>query len=501
MHALDLHPKSELLHEWLLTAARYTPEAIAIDEDGCETSFAEVAIRAKQLACLFLKNGLTPGDRVALVLPKTTEAVIAVFATLLAGAIFVPIHPRWPKARVQAVIDDCSPRFVLEEAALRPTIVALPEKNVLERPENDIPQSVAIFPQVDSSATAILLFTSGSTGSPKGVMLSHRAVAAFVSWTADEFTLTSSDRIASPAPLGFDLSTFDLFGMALTGATAVLIPENIGWMPRFLAQHISQQRISACYSVPSTLTSLVVEGHLTGELCPDLRLVLFAGEPFPPLALARVLNAIPKPRYANLYGPTETNVVTWHPVPRDYDGQTPLPIGLPCPYALTTIDPENSELLAAGPSCMDGYWNRADETARAFTKIGNELYYRTGDRVSIGDDGAYLFHGRLDRQVKRRGFRIELGEIENALQRHPDVLDAAVVAVNGANSTVLCAFVRPRAKGLLTLATVRAHCAKCLPPYAIPDHFEFPDMINKSNRGKIDYIALKNIAEGLIREN
>jgi acyl-coenzyme A synthetase/AMP-(fatty) acid ligase len=150
---------------------------------------------------------------------------------------------------------------------------------------------------------------------------------------------------------------------------------------------------------------------------------------------------------------------------------------------------------------MDGYWNRAEETARAFSKIGSELYYRTGDRVSIGDDGAYIFHGRLDRQVKRRGFRIELGEIENGLLRHPDVLEAAVVAVNGADHTVLCAFVRPCAEGVLTLAAVRAHCSTCLPTYAIPDRFEFQDMIKKSNRGKIDYIALQNIAEGLVREH
>jgi amino acid adenylation domain-containing protein len=496
-----LEPKCELLHEWLLAAAQQTPEAIAIDEDGRETCFAEVVCRAKHLACLFLKNGLMPRDRVALVLPKTTEAVIAVFATLMAGGIYVPIHPRWPKARIQAVIDDCSPRFVLEEAAPLPSIVALPEKTVLAWPENSGAITDETFPPVNSSATAILLFTSGSTGNPKGVMLSHRAVAAFVSWTADEFALTSSDRIASPAPLGFDLSTFDLFGMAFTGGTAVLIPENIGWMPRFLAKHISRQRISAWYSVPSTLASLVDDGHLTGELCPELRLILFAGEAFPPPTLARVLNAIPMPRYANLYGPTETNVVTWHAVPRDYDGRTPLPIGLPCPYALTTIDPENSELLAAGRSCMDGYWSRAEETERAFTKIGNELYYRTGDRVSIGDDGAYLFHGRLDRQVKRRGFRIELGEIENCLLRHPDVLEAAVVAVNRANQTVLCAFVRTRAEGVLTLAAVRAHCSTCLPPYAIPDRIEFPDMIKKGNRGKVDYLALKIIAEGLIRED
>ena len=169
--------------------------------------------------------------------------------------------------------------------------------------------------------TALILFTSGSTGRPKGVALSHRAVAAFVRWTAEEFQITSADRIACPSPLGFDLSTFDIFNMALTGATAVLVPENIVWMPRFLTQFVSEARISCWYSVPSILSGMLQEGRFNTHTYPALRLILFAGEVFPGPMLARLQAALPATRFVNLYGPTETNVVTWQEVPADFDGR------------------------------------------------------------------------------------------------------------------------------------------------------------------------------------
>ena len=146
---------------------------------------------------------------------------------------------------------------------------------------------------------------------------------------------------------------------------------------------------------------------------PSLRAKCFAS---PKVALLQA--ALPGVVWANLYGPTETNVVTWYRVPPEFDSSEPLPIGKPCPYAEVTMDPETGELLAGGASTMSGYWNRPEETARAFVDVDGRRYYRTGDRVSRGPSGDYTFIGRLDRQVKRRGFRIELGEIEAVLARH-----------------------------------------------------------------------------------
>jgi acyl-coenzyme A synthetase/AMP-(fatty) acid ligase len=348
--------------------------------------------------------------------------------------------------------------------------------------------------------TAFILFTSGSTGRPKGVELSHRAVSAFVCWTAQEFQISPGDRIACPSPLGFDLSTFDIFNMALCRATAVLVPDHIAWMPRFLAQFVRESRINCWYSVPSILAGMLREGRMAAHSYPDLRLILFAGEVFPAPALVKLQAAVPHALCANLYGPTETNVVTWCKVPPDFDGSNPLPIGHPCPYATVRIDAGTEELLAGGDSLMRGYWNRPDETQRSFVTLDGICYYRTGDRVSLAPDGSYLFAGRLDRQVKRRGFRIELGEIEAALLSHQDIMEAAVIAINdGQKGVYLDAFVRLSMPGAVNIADIKTYCGRRLPSYMLPDRIIFLDAIAKGNRGKIDYLALGKMAEGMKR--
>jgi acyl-coenzyme A synthetase/AMP-(fatty) acid ligase len=267
-------------------------------------------------------------------------------------------------------------------------------------------------------------------------------------------------------------------------------------MPRFLVQFVREARITCWYSVPSILAGMLQEGRLAQHDYPGLRVILFAGEVFPSPKVARLQAAVPQAVCANLYGPTETNVVTWFRVPRDFDGSQPLPIGQPCPYATVTVDAATGQLLAGGDSLMSGYWGRPEDTHRAFVTVEGKRYYRTGDRVSRAPDGNYLFAGRLDRQVKRRGFRIELGEIETALARHEDILEAAAVAVDdGKMRTTILAFVRARSVGAVTLVEAKAHCARTLPPYMLPDRVVFLNAIPKGSRGKIDYLTLAKMAK------
>ena len=493
--------ESELLHEWLQHSAALAPDAVAIIDEERVTSFAQLLVQAQSLALRFCQHGIQPRDRIALALPKNSDAIVAVFASLLAGAIYVPIHPRWPRERIDAVLAECEARLLIEVDGVRPRIVDLGSGACIEwlTPE-ETETDLALLPQLTAEDTAFILFTSGSTGRPKGVELSHRAVGAFVRWTAQEFQISSGDRIACPSPLGFDLSTFDIFNMALCGATAVLVPDNIVWMPRFLVQFLRESRISCWYSVPSILVGMLQEGRMAAHSYPDLRLILFAGEVFPAPTLARLQAAVPDAVCANLYGPTETNVVTWRSVPPEFDGSQPLSIGYPCPYAAVRIDAGSGELLAGGDSLMRGYWNRPDETKRSFVMLDGILYYRTGDRVSVAPDGSYLFAGRLDRQVKRRGFRIELGEIEAALLSNEDILEAAVVAVEGEQEAVMiAAFVRLSSPGAVNTADIKVHCGRRLPSYMLPDRIVFLDAIAKSSRGKIDYLALGKMAERLKR--
>jgi len=499
--------ESDLLSDWLRRTAAAMPDAAAIVEqdrvgDDRVTSFHELFEQAASLAVRFVEKGVQKQDRIALVLPKTTDAIVSVFASLLAGAVYIPIHPQWPKERIETTLADCAARLVIEgDEGSPPRITERETGASIPWHAPDIRSGISgqdSLPRADGDDPALILFTSGSTGRPKGVVLSHRAVSAFVKWSAREFQISSADRIACPSPLSFDLSTFDIFNMALCGATCVLVPGHIVWMPRFLVQFVRGAGITCWYSVPSILAGMLEEGRMAQHDYPGLRVVLFAGEVFRGGDVARLQAAVPQAVCANLYGPTETNVVTWCRVPRGFDGSQPLPIGQPCPYATVTVDAASGELLAGGDSLMSGYWNRPEDTQRAFVIVDGQRYYRTGDRVSRAADGNYLFLGRLDRQVKRRGFRIELGEIETALAGREDILEAAAVAVDdGKIGTAIIAFVRTRSAGAVTPIEAKAHCARTLPLYMVPDHIVFLDAIPKGSRGKIDYIALSKMAERL----
>jgi amino acid adenylation domain-containing protein len=500
-------PENAVLSDWLRRTAAATPNSPAIVEQngGGEdrvTTFRELFEQAASLAGRFMEHGIQKQDRIALVLPKTTDAIVSVFASLLAGAVYVPIHPRWPKQQIETALADCQARLVIEgDEGSSPRIVDRETGENIAWRAPEVGSSISgklSLPCADADDPAFILFTSGSTGRPKGVVLSHRAVGAFVEWSAGEFQISSADRIACPSPLSFDLSTLDIFSMALCGATCVLVPGHIVWMPRFLVQFLRESRITFWYSVPSILAGMLEEGRLAEHEYPSLRVILFAGEVFRGQDVARLQAAVPGAVCANLYGPTETNVVTWYRVPRGFDGSQPLPIGMPCPYATVTVDAATGELLAGGDSLMSGYWNRPEDTQRAFVDLEGKRHYRTGDRVSRAPDDNYHFLGRLDRQVKRRGFRIELGAIENALTGSEDILEAAALAVEKPKGgTAIVAFIRARSTGAVTVIAVKAHCATTLPLYMLPDHILLLDAIPKGSRGKIDYAALGRIAEEL----
>jgi amino acid adenylation domain-containing protein len=454
---------------------------------------------ASALAAFMAERGLARGDRVAIIAPKNTDAITVLFATLMAGGVYVPIQPRWPAGRIEATLNDCSPRFVFRETDAGPQWID--RKDLSEIAWNEAlgrSGRLAPAPGVTPEDPAFILFTSGSTGRPKGVVISHRAAGAFVAWCEAEFGIHQQDRLACPSPLSFDLSTFDIFLMARAGAACVIVPGQIVWMPRFLVRFAAERRITAWYSVPSVLAGMLDEGSFARAECPALRLVLFAGEVLSGPNVARLAAAFPDAACYNLYGPTETNVVTYYRVPREFDSSRPVPIGLPCPYAELALDPASvgaGELLAGGESLMIGYWNRPQETEGAFVRTapGGSRFYRTGDRASVDAAGCYAFHGRLDRQVKRRGYRIELGEIEEAISRHPDVLETAAIASpddrSGASITV---FVRIRPGAAPSDIEIRTQLAAALPEYMMPDRIVRISQMPRGSRGKVDYIALRN---------
>jgi amino acid adenylation domain-containing protein len=484
-----------------------------------ELSYAELDARSSSLAAALADHGVEAGDRVGLLLEKSLEAVVAIYGTLKAGAVYVPLDDQAPLRRLGSIAIDAGISCLVSSGAKTDLVRGLlaekvPLRTIIgvarDREAGDgqawLPWSlVNAFPPTppdvpaDPDALAYILYTSGSTGQPKGVMLSHANCLAFVTWAAEEVGILPEDRLSSHAPFHFDLSTFDLFAAARGAATVVLVPRQVSIFPVALASFIAEQSITVWYSVPSALTALVLRGELERVPLSALRVVIFAGEVFPLKHLARLMKLQPSARYLNFYGPTETNVCAWHEVAKDDLVAAELPIGIPLPGVSADIvrddgaparDGEPGELVVAGPTVMHGYWNDSKRTSRALSFRGQERHYRTGDRVRRRSDGKLIYLGRRDTQIKTRGYRVELGEIEAALNSIDGVVEAAVIAVpDEAITNRLKAFVVTSAP--LASSQLARLCRERLPGYMIPDQVEFRPKLPRSSTGKVDRAALQ----------
>jgi L-proline---[L-prolyl-carrier protein] ligase len=429
--------------------------------------------------------------------------VASIFGTLGAGAVYVPLDPSSPPERRDFVLRDSGARVMLGERSSieDPHPDPLPPLHTLPSGEGATSRPAASnrrrgSERVAASDPAYILYTSGSTGRPKGVLHTHASALSFLDWAAAAFAPAADERFSSHAPIHFDLSILDLFLPIARGATVVLIGEELGRDPRRLAPWIAEQRITSWYSTPSILRLLVQYGRMDRHQYPALRRVLFAGEVFPIRALQALRKLWPGPRYFNLYGPTETNVCTFHelpPGPWD-DRDEPFPIGVACSGCRTRIaDAEGGrgELLVAGGSVMAGYWNRPRQAAESFlADAGGTRWYQTGDLVWEDGDGNLRFAGRRDRMVKRFGNRVELGEIEAALHRHPAVAEAALVAVPDDDSGVLLRAFLHCPEEPPSRVEIKTFCAGLLPAYMVPDTFLFGPPLPKTSTGKTDYQAL-----------
>lgn len=510
------------LVEYLDASAARHPDRIAlVDPDGASLTYAELAANAAAFAAWLRAHGVQPGDRVGVVLPKGNDAVVALFGAMMARAAYVPVDVTAPIERCRRILADCRVRAVVAApralsavpgpAADGPVAVVvaggggsapLPEAATPFEDALAWPPAGAVDPPTPDDL-AYILYTSGSTGMPKGVMLSHRNALGFVDWCSDVFGPTADDRFSSHAPFHFDLSVLDIYVCVKHGATLYLIGEELGKNPKELARHIARHRLTVWYSTPSILTLLKQFGGLESLDCSSLRLVLFAGEVFPVKHLRELQQLWPTPVYYNLYGPTETNVCTYARIPSNIppSRESPYPIGWPCSHcdALVLDDGgapvsrgEEGLLYIAGPSVFQGYWNRPAENAAAFVERDGRRWYNTGDVVREDLEDGFIYLGRRDRMVKRRGYRIELGEIERALYLHPAVREAAVIAVPDPEGVRIAAFLSVRTgeapPGVIQLKTF---CAAHLPSYMSPDRFEIVDALPRTSTDKVDYQGLK----------
>ena len=524
---------SALLHLEVTRQAEARPEAIALVYKGRRLSYCGLEAAANRLAWLLREAGCRRGDRVALLMPKAPMAIVAMLGALKADASYVPLDPAGPEARLARMLEasDCSCILAAGPVApmLRDTlaVATLRERPTIGWLEEAVPPDDELSPAFtlrDLAACpaapppcantdadlAHILFTSGSTGVPKGVMIAHRSAVHFIRWAATYFGFAREDRNSQHAPLHFDLSTLDIFGTLRAGAELHLVPAELNLLPHKLAQFVREARLTQWFSVPSAL-NLMAKFDVVGEGdFASLRRVMWCGETLPTPTLIHWMRRLPHVRFTNLYGPTETTVASsCYTVPRcPADPREPIPIGSACDgEELLILDEalrpvaagQAGELYIRGVGLSPGYWRDPEKTRSAFVPYPGatdprDRIYRTGDLARRGADGLVYFLGRADTQIKSRGYRIELGEIEAALHSLPSLRESAVVAIpsDGFEGWLICCAYVPAPDCDVSSASLREALARLIPGHMLPARWMRHDALPRNANGKIDRPRLKS---------
>ncbi len=525
------------IERWLTAQAEKRPDSPAAAFEQCRITYGDLEKQSNRVARALAKLGCEPGDRVALLLPKSIEALVAMFGAMKARCVYVPLDTASPAKRLGRILDQCESRCLLTVSALLPRLEELLNNGVVgtspvigwmdsghesvkaafSRTELEELDGAPVAAGGTAQDPLHILFTSGSTGEPKGVVITHDNVIQFVEWAVKYFGMSSTDRVSCHSPLHFDLSTFDVYGSVAAGAEVHLLPPQLSLLPHRLAAYIRDKRLTQWFSAPSILTHMAKLDTVQWNDFPELRRLLWCGEKFPTPSLIHWMRRVPHAAFYNLYGPTEATIASsyYHvpQVPRDAFEE--IPIGEACAGEQLLVlndrhesvpDGEVGDLYIAGVGLSPGYWRDPAKTAQAF--LTNPMgansagahppgdparIYKTGDLARRESNGVFYLLGRGDTQIKSRGHRIELGEIESALHRIPEVQDAVVVAVETGTwegLSICCAFVPAKDSGL-TPAVLRKKLSEVLPSYMLPDSWSVLEKIPLNTNGKADRPLIK----------
>ncbi|CAN5481359.1 amonabactin biosynthesis non-ribosomal peptide synthetase AmoF [soil metagenome] len=494
----------------LIDAAASSPGKPAIEFDAETISYAKLLQDVRQLAARLAASGLGAQDRVVILLPRSPEAIIAIFAILWVGGCYVPLDPLGPSSRLEKVLADAGPRLLITRQCWAGKAAGVPAFYIDQPCAPRAPAAPAPPPcAVSGSHPAYLLYTSGSTGKPNGVLVGHGALAHFVASAGQLYQLSASDRMLQFAPLHFDASIEEIFLALCHGATLVLRHDaHLDSIPAFTG-FVEKARISIL-DLPTAYwheLAYALEPSLASQLS-RVRLTIVGGEAALPERARRWQSLLPGSVLLNSYGPTEASVIATAAVLSGkgavWDGGDTLPIGLPRPGVEVLVVDEHlypvaegtpGELLVCGEALALGYRHDDALTARRFVSLHSRPHapraYRTGDRACL-QDGQLVFLGRLDHEVKISGLRIDPAEVENALLTHPAVREAAVVAIARLQAGYALAAFLVCSEALAPPA-LRRQLADILPAAAIPDHWHFLSSLPRNVNGKIDRQQLASL--------
>ncbi|KVE31240.1 hypothetical protein WS68_17080 [Burkholderia sp. TSV86] len=494
------------LEQMLEARALDMPHQLAVISDDERLDYATLNARANVIAWNLIHRGVRPGDAVAVMLPRGIGMLSSIYGVLKAGACYVPVDPSYPDNRRRYILEDSQARFVLVDGTDGvPADLAehaLPVLDFAATAEGTANPALGL----DAGELAYLIYTSGSTGNPKGVMIEHRSVFNRIEWMQHAYGLQPGDVILQKTPISFDVSVWELFWWAFSGAAVSLLRPGGEKDPAALLETIARDRVTHMHFVPSMLDAFLQSVDARAPQARSLKIVFTSGEALTLHQSERFFTQIGTPwqtRLVNLYGPTEATVDVTAYECQPGERRASVPIGLPIQNTrIVILDAQQrlvpigvpGELYIGGVNLARGYLNRAELTAEKFCILPAPLaqrFYRTGDLVRWLADGQIEYLGRIDHQVKIRGYRIEIGEIEAAIQRDPLVRDVRVIALAREDgSKFLAAYVRPETG--YDEAAVRAALLRDLPEFMVPAYLVVVDHFPLTPNGKLDRAKLPN---------
>jgi amino acid adenylation domain-containing protein len=490
-------------------SAESTPDSVALRVDGSSYSYADLGRHAVGIADWIARQGSNEPEKVAILGGRSYECYAGLLGACWSGAAYVPLNPRLPAARLRTVLETIHPDAILVDEEGECALAGLPDCG--QRPAVRIrtveSRSVLREPSsVNSQGIAYILFTSGSTGVPKGVAIAFSGVSCFLAAMDQRYPLLPEDRVAQPCDLSFDISVSNIFTAWNSGAAVYVVPRTQAMAPR---DFLRAEAITAWFSTPSVAMFLEQMRMLTPGIFPALRYTMFGGDGLPAGAADRWMEAAPNGSVENIYGPTEITVactgVRYTGPETVTPGRGIVAIGTAFPGTELRILGElgqevgtgqPGELLIGGPQVGLGYWQDPALTAARFPVVDGRRWYRSGDLVHRDAPGLYHFLGRADNQVKVRGYRVELGEVEAHLREvcSSNTVAAVPWPVRLGSASGIVAFVSGTLRSPIE---IQRALRDRLPAHSTPNQVRVLDSLPVGLTGKIDRQALAAVLDGL----
>lgn len=487
--------------EYLEASASLYPEREAYEDENHALTYRQVQEQAARIGTAVCRSVNAAGRPVAVYMDKNVESVVSFLGILYSGNFYCPLDNKMPLERIHTIMGVLKPEVVLtdrahqkEAEALAGDIRLLLYEDAVQEPVSEVLLGDARLGCTEQDPLYVL-FTSGSTGIPKGVLVSHRVVTNYLEWLNRTFKIEPGAVFGNQAPLYFDVSVHDIFGALYFGGKTVIIPTEKFSFPVKLIEYLNEKRISTILWVPSAMCIVANLDTFRFEAPRYLKQIMFAGEVLPRKQLDYWRAHVPDAVYANLYGPTETFVCTAHIMDGGEPSGEPLPIGVPVSNARAIVLGEDNrpvkrgeigELCMRGSCLALGYYRNPERTAGAFVQNpANDAYpdriYRTGDLVRENEKGQLIYVSRKDYQIKHMGYRIELGEIETAAGMLAGVKDCACV-YDGRRQKIVLFYdgTKWEKKELLGQLGLR------IPKYMIPGRVVHLEQMPHNANGKID---------------